>query len=258
MSEPTLQSGLLEERVTRLRELFEAAPANLVKEYRQKLEMSWIYHDNALEGVVYSFDELQIAMHEQVVSDSSLIPVYDEIRQHMNAIEYIRQQAEKKRGSLTLDMIKKIYGFLAPDEVEGKGPPKYRKDMPVHRSYFHEIAPPDKISYRMRQFLQWATAPETKRSMHPVRYAGRAHYELAQIYPFPKHNGKVARLVMNFILLHHNYPPAVIHSTERQRYYDVLRLSDNAASALLHESLISSVESGIRFFESALGLSAAS
>jgi Fic family protein len=167
----------------------------------------------------------------------------------------VRELADKSRLKISLDVVKKIYAHLAPEELEGKGGPRYRKDMPIHRLYFHDISPPDKISYRMRQLMQWLNAADTKRSTHAVRLAAKAHYQLLHIYPFPKHSGKVARLVMNLILLRNGYPPAVIHATERQRYYEALKSSENAASAIVHEALVASVESAIRFFEGDAGSS---
>lgn len=246
-----LRGDTLEERVQLLNDLMRDSDPVIRAGFQERFDMSWVYHDTALEGVVYTFEELRAAIDAQVVSDSTLIPVYDEIRQHKKAIDLIRELADKKRGSITLETIKKIYACLAPEEAEGKGPPKYRKDMPLHRLYFHEISQPDKISYKMRQLIQWVNAPETKRATHPVRMAAKAHYQLLHIYPFPKHSGKVARLLMNLILLRHGYPPAVIHATERQRYYEALKTSANSASAVVHEALVASVESGVRFFEEA-------
>ena len=112
-------------------------------------------------------DELRAAMRDEVVTDTSLIPVYDEIRNHMGAIEMIREMSSRRRSPVSLEVIKKLFAQLAPEELEGKGPPKYRKDMPLHRLYFHEISQPDKISYRMRQLVQWLSDPETKKTMHP-------------------------------------------------------------------------------------------
>lgn len=248
-----LRGENLEERVSKLNELIKRTSKERIEEYQTRLDMSWIYHDSALEGVVYTMEELSSALSDEQVVDTSLMPVYDEIRQHKAAIALIRDMATKKRFSITLDVIKKIYAELAPEEAEGKGPPKYRKDMPIHRLYFHDIAPPDKISYRMRQLVQWMNAPETKRSTHPTRLAAKAHYQLLHIYPFPKYSGKVARLLMNLILLRHGYPPAIIHATERQRYYDALKTSDNAAAAIVQEGLVASVESAIRYFEAVAG-----
>jgi Fic family protein len=227
----------------------ELADQAAIATYNRALDLSWIYHDSALEGVVYSMDELRAALDNQVASDSTLMPVFDEIRQNKAAIDLVRELVDKKRLSLSLEVIKKLYATLAPEEVEGKSPPKYRKDMPVHRTYFHDIAPPEKISYKMRQLVTWMNAGETKRSTHTLRLAAKAHYQLLHIYPFPKHSGKVARLLMNLILLRGGYPPAVIHATERQRYYDALKTSDNATARVVTEALVASMDSAIRFFE---------
>lgn len=246
-----LQGANLEERVAHLQELEKNADEAILADFRSKLDMSWIYHDSALEGVVYTMDELRAAIEDGVVSDTSLLPVYDEIRHGHDAVQMVRSLAAKRRLTINLSLIKTLYATLAPEDVEGKTPPKYRKEMPLHRLYFHDLAPPEKISYRMRQLITWMTAPDTKRSTHPVRLASKAHYEFLQIHPFPRHSGKVARLLMNLILLRHGYPPAIIHSTERQRYYEALKTSDDRTSQLISEALSTSVESTIRYFEEA-------
>lgn len=244
-----LQGASLDERIAHLRELFVASSPESIEAYRQRLYTSWIYHDSALEGVVYTPQELNAALAPKPSREVLDDPAYDEIRQHRDAITFVRELAHKKRLNLSLDVVKKIYLVLVPDEHEGKANPKYRKDIPVQRTYLHDIIPPDKISYRLRNLIQWINAPETRRSLHVLRLAARAHHQFLEIYPFPKYSGKVARLLMNLILLHHGYPPAVLHATERQRYYEALRGPDTATSMLVHAALVSSVESAIRFLE---------
>ncbi len=245
----SLQGLSLEERVAQLQGLIDSASEEVRREYQERFDAAWIYHDSALEGVVYSMDELKSAISDEVVTETSLIPVYDEIRNHMGAIEIIREMANRRRFTVNLEVIKKLFAQLAPEELEGKGPPKYRKDMPLHRLYFHEIAKPDKISYRMRQLVQWLSEPETKRTMHPVRVASRAHHQLLQIYPFPRHSGKVARLVMNLILMRAGFPPVVIHATERQRYYEALRSGEDATSELINQALGAAIETTVQYYE---------
>lgn len=244
-----LQGSSVESRVAHFQELRKALPPSALEDFQTSLRMSWIYHDSALEGVVYTKDELLHAMSDEPPEEGTLTPVYDEIRNHVAAIQMIRDFSQKKRFSVTLDVIKKIYAQLAPEELEGKGQPTYRKDMPLHRLYFHEISPPEKISYKMRQLVQWMNAPETKRSTHAVRLASRAHVQLLQIYPFPRQSGKVARLVMNLVLLRQGYPPVVLHATQRQRYYEALKQNEDAVAKLINEALGASVESAIRFLE---------
>lgn len=248
--QPVLPSDPVEERVNRFHELVSKADPEVLARFNQRFDMSWIYHDSAIEGVVYGQEELVAAINQQTVSDPALLPAYDEIRQHKAAIDLIRSMAEKKKQPITLDTIKLIYCALAPEENEAKGPPKYRKEMPVHRLYFHEITQPDKIPTKLRTLVDWVNSPEAKRATHPVRLAAKAHYQMLHIYPFSKHSGKVARLFMNLLLLRHGFPPVIIHSTERQQYYEALRAEQNEMAALVHTAFRSSVESAIKYFES--------
>ncbi len=200
--------------------------------YLESFDMSWIYHDSALEGVVYSFQELKTAVDSSatVVQDSSLQPVCEEIRRHKQAIEFVRDFATKKRLPVTLDVVKRIYLILHPEEGDLKTL-KYRKDIPQHRLYFHEYAAPDKIAYKVRQVVDWINDPETKRGRNALRIAARAHYDLLRVFPFAHDSGKVARLLMNMLLMRAGYEPAIIHSTERQRYYEALK---GSAAVILH------------------------
>ena len=239
------RAGSVEEKVERLRALEAKTPAAALAQYRARLDMSWIHHDSAIEGIVYEPSELVPALSNVQVTDSALIPVYDEIRQFKAGIDLIRKLAPDRKLSVDLELIKQIYVTLAPDEPEAK----YRKDMPLHRLYFHEIATPDKIAPKLKQLIQWLEDDDTLRTMHITRIASRAHYLFLQIYPYPKHSGKVARLMMNLMLLREGYPPAILHSTDRQRYYEALRVSADATSHIVQEALENSLHSTIRYFQ---------
>lgn len=243
------QAQQLDARLSVLKALMATATEKTKREYIERMDVSWIHHDGALEGVVYQPPELAAALRGEAPSDPALVPIFDEIRQNKAAIDLVREMATRRKIKIDLDTLKELYEQLAPEEVEGKKPPAYRKDMPIHRLYFHEIATPDKISYKLRQFMQWVNATETWRTTHVTRLAAKAHFQLLHIYPFPRHSGKLARLVMNLILLTGEYPPAVIHSTDRQRYYDALKTNDNALANIVRDAIVSSMESAIRFFE---------
>ena len=59
---------------------------------------------------------------------------------------------------------------------------------------------------------------------------------------------------MNLILLREGYPPAILHSTDRQRYYDALKTSSDAVSAVVNEALDNAIESATRYWHRALGI----
>jgi Fic family protein len=248
----------LDQKVEFLREQRIRANAQVVAQFDEKFDQSWIYHDNALEGVVLSYHELKAAIDKKIISDVTLIPMYEEIKNHKSSIELVRQMARQwaverhdKKGKgrvknqITLDTLKLLHSALTPEE-KAKGNP-YRKDNPLHRLYFHEIAQPDKIALKMKKLIEWLDEDETQH-IHPVERAARAHFRLMSIFPWPKNSGKVARLLMNLMLLRDGFPPVVIHSIERQRYYEVLRAESAGLVPLVLESLDNGVDTGIRFF----------
>src|SRR4051812_36485611 len=158
-----------EERTASLEARLHKADPGFQAMYRENLDMSWIYHDSAIEGVVYTFQELKTALDPQaVVTDTSMQPVVDEIRRHREALDHIRDYAVKRKLPITIDVVKKIYLILHPEEGDLKTL-KYRKDIPQHRLYFHEYATPDKITYKVRQIVDWVNDPETRRTRNPVR-----------------------------------------------------------------------------------------
>ena len=234
----------MEERAAIIEKRLAEQTDDFRKRYNDSFLMSWIYHDAALEGVVYTYEELRGGLTGAAVpsGDSGLQPTYDDIRRTKEAVEYVRDLADKKRLPITVDVIRKLYLILHPEEGDIKTV-KYRKDIPQHRLYFHEYAPPDKIAYKIRQIVDWLNDPETRKTRNLVRIAARVHYDLLRVYPFPTDSGKVARLFMNLMLTRGGMPPAIIHSTERQRYYEALKGSANTVLQMVQESVENSLAS---------------
>src|ERR1700722_10667183 len=88
-------------KVERLRELAVAKPRT-AEDFEKKFELSWLYHDNALEGVVLSAPELTQAVSGGQVSDSTMSSVYAEVKNHRDAIHVIRQEAANPKSKLSL------------------------------------------------------------------------------------------------------------------------------------------------------------
>lgn len=235
-----------------LRQRLETFPERITRDYHARLDVSWIFHDHAMEGVVLSHPELKAAVDSRIISDVTLIPMYEEVRCFKRAVDFIRESAKsKKPPAVDLELVKFFYGMVTPEAV-AKGNP-YRKENPLHRLYYHEIAPPEKIGYKMRKLGEWLDSAEF-RQLHPVVAGSRLQWKLLSAYPWTKNSGKVARLLTNFILLRDGYLPAIVHSIERQRYYEALRHEGDALTALVLESVNNSVETTAKFFDELSGL----
>jgi Fic family protein len=76
----------------------------------------------------------------------------------------------------------------------------------------------------MGQLMDWYH--QSKEKFHPVELAARFHHKFVAIHPFQDGNGRVSRLIMNFILMKAGYPTAIIRQEERIDYYEALEEAD--------------------------------
>jgi Fic family protein len=228
-------SELLFERLSLLnpsqRELFD-----------ERFMMSWIFHDFAVEGSVISVAEIKSAIDDEIISSPMLIPKYSELIAMRDGIRFVLENAHEP-VPLSLEWLKKLHYILLP--ADKKDQVQYRKDALIHRPYFHELAAPDKISYRMRKLTDWFRTDECRRA-HPLELACEVHREIIRILPWQDLSGRVARLAMNHILIAEKYWPAIVHHVERQRYYDTLQREQDELLELCVESIAHGVTSSTR------------
>jgi len=131
---PRVRPPNIEEQMKKLRVVLAKADPGTLRMFVERLDLSWIYHDAALEGVVLSQNELMSALDPNVIPmpDSGMQMVYEEIRNHKKAIDIVRELATKRRIQMTLELLKKLYVTLYPSEGDAESV-KYRKDTPLHR-----------------------------------------------------------------------------------------------------------------------------
>jgi len=205
--------------------------------FDERVMMSWIFHDFAIEGTVLQLAEIKAAIDDDIISSPALIPAYNHIiglRDGINSLAATRGTEQ----SYNLDWLKRLHYLLLP--TDKKDQTQYRKDNPIHRLYFHDLAAADKISYRMRKLTDWLRADDTRR-LHPIELAAGIHREVIRIFPWIEISGRVARLAMNHVLVAEGLWPALIHHVDRQRYYDALR---NDQDDLL-ELILAAVQQGL-------------
>lgn len=231
--------------VRKWRELDHKIPEEIKAAFDEKLLISLIYHDAALEGEVLSHSEIKASIDKSIISDTSLIPSYEAINNFNNACRLVKEMAGGRRKTLKIDAVKDVHGTLVP------GGGTYRKENPLHRLYYHDIAPPEKISYRMRKLGEWLDKPETK-VLHPADRAAQLHWQLMGIFPWSEGTGRSARIVSNLVLALADYPFAVIHSIDRQRYYESLKATDHRQLLLIYlEAVETTARAALRVYDAA-------
>jgi len=208
----------------------------LAADFLHRYEMSWLYHENALEGVVYSSQELTTALAQPTLTDATFVSALVEIRNHKSALDAVREEARAKKLKLNAALSKRLYEMLGRG-IEGRDVAEYRKDMPLHRAYFHDIAQPPRIAPLLQRLFDGCETAEF-RNAHPIQQAARLEHGFMQVFPYTENSGRVARLIGNLVLLHAGYQlPVVIHATDRQRYYESLRQPETVLRELTVEAL---------------------
>ncbi len=240
----------LDSKSEHVRELMMNASQSQITELWRQLDLSTIYHDWALEGQVVLTEELNSAFDNRAVTDATSLPLYTVLRSHRRAIDFSRQEAAHKKFTFTVNLFKEFHAFFATDPESAKNG-RYRKDIPLHRSYFHEICHPSKIPANMRKLMTWLNDPEEILDTHPIQWVSEFHFRFMRIFPFIETTGKVGRTMMNMMLIRHGYLPAIIHATERQHYYETIRQSPEELTVLITESAMSSLDAAEKFFRHA-------
>lgn len=228
-----------------LRDLLDARPDD-APEYHRAYEMSWFHHENALEGVVLTEEEILLALEYDVVADATLLSLVTLVRNHRDALRLVKAEANRRGGAIEVPFLVELFRTLSRG-LEGKPDALWRKEMPLHRAYYHEILQPPKIAPELEKLCAF-TATAEFREFHPLKQAAHVHWGLMRVYPFVDHNGRVARLAQTVYLLRAGYPPAILHAIDRQRYYDVLRVPAAALRSLLTEAMQNSLENSKKFF----------
>lgn len=233
-------TALLDRRLRRVRVAEQQA-------FARSVDRVWIHHDSALDGLVVPMEEINAATSGQAPADSGLAPIYREVEAHLKAITKVREEAARRKPGIRMSFIRDLYETFAGEHYDPRRT-CYRRDIPVHRLYFHEIAGPDRIAYRMNRLLTWANSAEFRKH-HAIAAGTIFHYRFMEVFPFPTHSGKIGRLIMNLILISGGYHPVVLHYTDRHRYYESLRGEVEGLARLIEESMENSLRSSIRFVE---------
>jgi Fic family protein len=226
--------------------------------FRERCKIAYIYHDGALDGIVLTYHELRAAVDHRVMSDSALIPTYQEIKNQSDALEQIHQRCDEEKSSksqlrnatITVKQIFDLHILLNRD-LPRRHPGVLRTDMPLHRTYFHKISEPELIESGLQEVIEMVSDSDF-RTQHPINQAAMFHHKYMEVFPFSHDSGKVGRFLMNYFLIRADYLPAVIHACDRQQYYEALRTGPESLRHLIIESMDGALDAAVRYMTNQL------
>jgi Fic family protein len=187
--------------------------SRLWKEERGRF-VSFIFNTNAIEGNPMTYEDTDTVLRGGKIKAGK--KDVREIKNMKKCIDFLFGYA----GSIDESLVLKLHGIQMSGVLEGAG--RYR-DVDVRVGGY--VCPPhEEVPALMRRFFTWFK--ESKNAMHPFELAVLTHLRFVRIHPFRDGNGRMARLLMNLVLLKRGYPLLNIFNDEKLLYYLVLRKVD--------------------------------
>ena len=242
-----MPSNILE-TIDRLKQQLDALrplPPEVTGRVEQKLRIESNYHSNALEGNTLTLAETRSLLLHGLTARGKPMREHLDIEGYDRAIKELARMAREDHP-LSESFICNLHRVLLnePYEVEtiAADGRNTRRAIAVgaYKSTANNIVtstgetyyftPPEQVRHAMRELIDWYQAQE-KEGEHPIISAAFFHYRFVRIHPFDDGNGRMARLLMNRILLQHGYPLAIVRRDTRARYLQELERADQTEDA---------------------------
>ncbi len=185
---------------------------------KERFELEWTYHSNAIEGNTLTLRETQLVLQEGITIGGKSLREHLEVTNHKAAIDFVRSLLGKKTV-LESDILE-IHALVL-DRILPQDAGFYRHERVRITGSDYSPPSPEKVSALMTAFAEWLKS-EPSKHLAAVEFSGLAHFRLVDIHPFIDGNGRTARLLMNLFLMRAGFPPAVILKSDRLRYYVAL------------------------------------
>lgn len=241
-------------------------PKDLEDKVFQKLKLDWNYNSNAIEGNQLSFGETVAFLNFGLTAKGKPFKDHLDIKGHNEAIQFMLQLIKENRPFSESDikdlhkiiLVEPYYSkTISPDGIEFQKEIKVGqyKTSPNHvktiSGDIHYYTNPENVPYEMNQLLEWYREAENE-NLHPVVLSAIFHHKFTAIHPFDDGNGRLARILSNFILLKHQYPVVVIKNIEKTQYYASLNIADNGIYADLIQLFAENIAHSFEIYQKAI------
>jgi Fic family protein len=128
-------------------------------------------------------------------------------------------------NELTIDFIKRLHlaTQIGIDEKAGEYKQKENCITDTSGTLIDTTTPVEFVEKRMESLVNWYN--QNKNKLHPFVLATIFHNQFVYIHPFNDGNGRVSRLLFNFILIKNGFFPIIIYNDEKHKYYNYIRSS---------------------------------
>ncbi len=215
-----------------------------LERFFQKMRLEWNFHSNNIEGNSLTFGETKTLILYGITAKGKPLKDHLEIQGHDEAVKWILEiiKGEEVQRPISELFIRELHKLILkepyyrPAQTPDGLPTTKKIEIGVYKTQPNHVktskgemfyfATPEETPAKMDELIDWQRAEEEKKELHPILLAVGFHYRFVRIHPFDDGNGRMARLLMNFILMKYGFPPAVILTEHRKEYIEALREID--------------------------------
>lgn len=221
---------------------------------RQYFRIKSIYHSNAIEGNTLDMGETRQVVENGLTLTGKSLKDQAEAKNLKEALDFLENLAADATRGITESDIRQIHSFVLKG-INDDNAGKYRSvNVKISGSEF-EPPSPESLPVKMKDFGIWLSRVSTvdKRGgpLDAILYAAAAHTWFVTEHPFIDGNGRVARLLMNLMLMRYGYPIAIIAKDDRARYYHALEESQSSDLSLFIGLLTECIGESLEEYEAA-------
>ena len=225
---------------------------------RQKFMLEFSYNSNHLEGNTLTYGQTEALL------------LFGRVKASNVALKMMEEQA-RSEYPLKETFIRQLHKTLMrEDYVEYRQMPDgtvthYTIHAGIYKTRpnsvltpsgdWFEYASPEETPALMTDLVNWYRQEESRGELSPIELATLFHFRYIRIHPFEDGNGRIARLLVNYILLRHDYPMIVVKTADKNIYLDILDQCDEATGKLPSEGAhaqLSDITPFVEFMEGCL------
>ncbi len=227
----------------------------------QKFRFDWNYHSNNIEGNSLTFGETKSLLLHNITAQGKPLKDHIEITGHNEAIDALTSFT-KGSEPLTESFVRNLHVLILRERYQshavtsgGVATMKWievgqYKTSPNHvqtvTGEIFRFAEPIDVSNKMRELVEFANENAAASDVAHIVAAAKVHYDFVLIHPFDDGNGRMARLMMNLVLIKHGFPPAIIKTQDKENYFAALRQADGGQFGVFVEYIASCVCASLR------------
>jgi hypothetical protein len=225
---PSLEEVLarVDEEVQLFREHLGGLPRAV--EADQILRSIWIddvHNSTAIEGNTMTRAQVELLV-ERGRASASLVES-TEVEAYSRAADWVYRNAQDF-DHVPVSVVSKVHQIAVELPWAIEPPPTQDRPGDWRKSGVRVRAVTVSVPAAIQADLQaWTKSTSSTGNDHALVHVAMHHAWFERIHPFVDGNGRVGRLLLNFMLIQRGYPPAVILATQRTRYLQALKTADN-------------------------------